>query len=326
MEIVNGQNPNKVKYFDIRDYISKIKVDPRILEHMEDTNKEFDLYMKRIKQYDYAELLHFWIIKTAEELVSSYQIEKHNIDKQQFLQQNLFFDTLAIDHKRLHDLHNFVMENENSEKTYDYRKNPARVSYIDKMGQEQIYWHAPEAEDVPRFMEDFLKIYKSNELSVIDSNPFLKSALIKLLFIRIHPYGDGNGRTSRILYSIKFTEALNKFYDMNLKLCPLNISTSILINQLTYVKILDNIYFDLEHDNTEYINKWFDFILNMADEQLLYLTNQITKLDKFDYTVELHQLDPKKVEGLLQNLLYDMELLDIEEEAEYTRVLRQSFE
>ena len=327
MEIVNGQNPNKVKYFDLGDFISKIKVDSYVLEHMEETNKDFDAYMRRIKQYEETDLLHFWLIKAAEELVSSYKIEKHNIDKRQFLKQDLFFDTLDISHQRIHDLHNFVMENENKEKTDGYRKNPARVSYIDKMGEEHVYWHAPDPELVKDFMEQFIQIYKSNDLSVINSNPFLKSALIKLLFIRIHPYGDGNGRTSRILYSIKFTEALNRIYDMDLKLCPLNISTSILINQYTYVKILDNIYFDIEHDNNFYINKWFDFILNMVDEQLNYLSNQINKLDKFDYTVGLHNLDPQKVSELLQNILYDTDsLINEEEYSNYRLALTRSFD
>ena len=139
--------------------------------------------MKRINQYSYSELLHFWIIKTAEELVSSYKIERHNIDKQQFLKQNLFFDTLEISHERLHDLHNFVMANENASRTKGYRENPARVSYVDKENVEHIYWYAPEPHDVPQFMQIFLQVYKSNDLSVINSNPFLKSALIKLLFI-----------------------------------------------------------------------------------------------------------------------------------------------
>ena len=47
--------------------------------------------------------------------------------------------------------------------------------------------------------DDFIKIYKSSSISLINSNPFLKSALIHLLFIRIHPFPDSNGRTSRAI-------------------------------------------------------------------------------------------------------------------------------
>ena len=44
------------------------------------------------------------------------------------------------------------------------------------------------------------------------SNPFLKSALIHLLFLRIHPYADGNGRTARLLHNSKFTASINSIY------------------------------------------------------------------------------------------------------------------
>ena len=66
---------------------------------------------------------------------------------------------------------------------------------------------------------------------------------------------------------------------MNLKICPLNLSQNILLNQPTYAKRINDIYFDLEHDSNYEINKWFDFILNMVDEQLYFSTNRISKLD-----------------------------------------------
>jgi len=55
---------------------------------------------------------------------------------------------------------------------------------------------------------------------------------------------------------------------MNLKISPVNLSQSININLITYVKILNSIYFDLKHDNNEMLNRWFDFIINMYEEQL----------------------------------------------------------
>lgn len=40
------------------------------------------------------------------------------------------------------------------------------------------------------------------------------------------------------------------------------------------------IYFDLNHDSNEEINKWFDFILNMTDEQLYFNTNRLPRFKK----------------------------------------------
>ena len=69
-------------------------------------------------------------------------------------------------------------------------------------------------------MNDFIRVYKQGGTSSIYSNPFLASSLIHLLFLRIHPYTDGNGRTARILHNIKFTEMINKLYGTRLKLSP----------------------------------------------------------------------------------------------------------
>ena len=106
---------------------------------------------------------------------------------------------------------------------------------------------------------------------------------------------------------MKFTELVNRAYDMDLNLCPLNISANILINQLTYVNILDNIYFDLEHDNNEYINRWFNFILNMADEQLNYLA---TKVEDLEATYELYKEDEETFDRMLRRILDDIKKID----------------
>ena len=66
---------------------------------------------------------------------------------------------------------------------------------------------------------------------------------------------------------------------MNLKICPVNLSKSINLCKPTYVDILDSIYFDLDHDNNEQINRWFNFLLNMYDEQLFMNSNMINNMD-----------------------------------------------
>ena len=114
-------------------------------------------------------------------------------------------------------------------------------------------------------MNDFISIYKQNKIALIYSNPFLRAAITSLLFNRIHPYTDGNGRTSRIIYNLKFTEQVNKIYRTKLMLSPLNISNRILANKLTYVNRINQIPFNLTDDTNKAINKWFDFILIMAD-------------------------------------------------------------
>lgn len=127
-------------------------------------------------------------------------------------------------------------------------------------------------------MTDFIGIYKQNKISLLYSNPFLVASLMSLLFNRIQPYTDGNGRTSRIIYNLKFTEQINKNYQIKLMLSPLNISNRILANKYTYVNCINQITFNLKDDTNEAINNWFDFILTMADEQLNYSKARLTEL------------------------------------------------
>ena len=47
------------------------------------------------------------------------------------------------------------------------------------------------------------------------------------------------------------------------------------INSHSSIKI-DNIYFDLEHDTNDAINAWFNFILDMADEQIYRATERLS--------------------------------------------------
>ena len=42
---------------------------------------------------------------------------------------------------------------------------------------------------------------------------------------------------------------------------------------------IDNIYFDIKHDSNNEINAWFDFILDMVDEQLYKSTNMLQEID-----------------------------------------------
>lgn len=268
MNVIKNDVANKIEYFNLFDFIDQIKLSPMVLEHMEETNKNFDAYFRKLATYEDSFVLYFWISKFYDEVKNSNSIEHHNITNFDFSISNLFMDRLSISHNRIHNIHKFIMNDQkDSHKIGSYRKTPIRVSNVYD-DTEKIFWYGVEPEDIKPFMDKFLEIYKSNSPSVLNSNPFLKSSLIHLLFLRIHPYFDGNGRTARTIHNIKFTESLNRIYGMNLKISPINISESININKGGYIKAPDNIYFDLKHDNNKWINFWFNFMLSMYDEQL----------------------------------------------------------
>ena len=300
MNTIKHDVAKDINYFDLFEFIEKIKLSPRVLEHMEDTNKDFDKYLKKFSQFDDNFAIYFWISRFYSEVKNSNYIENHDLNKFDFTIANLFFDRLSISNSRIHDIHKSIMRDEpDQSKVGVYRKTPVKISslYDDT---EEIFWYGVKEEDIKDFMNSFIEVYKSNSPSVLNSNPFLKSSLIHLLFLKIHPYYDGNGRTARMLHSIKFTQIINSIYGMNLKICPVNLSESIKLNLLSYVKAPDNIYFDLDHDNNEMINYWFNCMLNMYDEQLYRNQGILDNMDEdFEKILRLKEkIDPKVLEQI----------------------------
>ena len=278
MPIVNGMNSDIIEYFPLEDYVDRIVLFPYVLEHLEETSHNFKEYLKTLMSYDDDYILDYWIYLLYLELKSSKKIENIDFTKINLMDDEIFFNNLGISNHRIHELHNFAMADQ-CEPTFSYRKSEVNVSRFNADGTEEIFWRGAQAKDIERFMNDFIRIYKKSDISSVMTNPFLKSALVHLLFLRIHPYSDGNGRTARLLHNAKFTEIINKIYGTKLRISPLNLSTSILMYKPSYVKIIDNIYFDLEHDSNDVINKWFDFILKMTDEQIYFSSHKLETIE-----------------------------------------------
>ncbi|MBR7042361.1 MAG: Fic family protein [Bacilli bacterium] len=278
-KVENCMNSDIVEYFPLEEYVDRIILLPEVLEHLQDTNNDFKKYIKKISGFDDEYIIDYWVYLLYEELKFSQKIENMDFKKINLLNETVFFDTLNISNKRIHGLHNFAMKGE-ADPIFDYRKVDVNVSKYNSNGEEEIFWRGARHEDVLKFMNDFIKIYKHNDISILMSNPFLKSALIHLLFLRIHPYTDGNGRTARLLHNSKFTESINQIYGTKLKISPLNLSESIYLNKPSYVKAIDSIYFDLKHDSNDAINAWFNTMLNMADEQIYASSNKLESTDK----------------------------------------------
>lgn len=275
-------NDNYISYFPLIDYVKRIKLSSELLEHLEYTNCDFDNYMQKLTKYDEEYIINYWVYSLYKELKYSQKIEHHSFDARKLIEKGIFFDTLNISNKRIFDIHNFVMEEE-CEPSFKYRTDEVNISRYTSDGTEEIFYRGVNASDVNKFMNDFIELYKHNGTSLLFSNPFLISSLMHLLFVRIHPFNDGNGRTTRIIHNIKFTESINKLYGTKLKISPLNLSESINLNKITYVNRIDNIYFDLEHDTNDAINKWFNFILDMADEQIYKGVNMLNTIKDFKY-------------------------------------------
>ena len=91
-------------------------------------------------------------------------------------------------------------------------------NYIGNAVTKQIIYIPPKPQEVPTLMKNFVKWI--NQESKI--HPVLKSGIIQFQFVHIHPFVDGNGRTSRLLctaflyqkdYDFKKLFSISEYYD-----------------------------------------------------------------------------------------------------------------
>lgn len=274
-------NERIVNYFDVRDFIDNINLEASTLYVAEDTAKQFNTYLKELAKYPINDLIYRWLDSGLTEQKFSNQIENHMFTNKTLSSTDLFFERMTINHERIKRIHKFVCEKSETHSVLigEYRKSTADVRAYAEDGTYQIYWNAVKPEDIKNFMDSFINFYKTNSVSNLYNNPFLKSALAHLLFVRIHPFGDGNGRTARIIQNIAFTSGINRVYGTRLKLSPLNISSSIFMNKYQYADILNRIVFDLNYDNNEVLNEWLKYILYMYQEQMNFCTSRFSVLE-----------------------------------------------
>ena len=126
------------------------------------------------------------------------------------------------------------------------------------IGKEKVHFQAPDAADLKKEMNLFLKWF--NSTNGID--PVLKAAIAHLWFVTLHPFDDGNGRIARAIADLQLARAdenNQRFYSM---------SSRIRTERKEYYSILEQTQkSDLD------ITDWLNWFLNC-------LTGALSETDK----------------------------------------------
>lgn len=107
MTVKNGQNLAKTKYFPIKEFLSKIIIEPNTLEEAEYTNIMFEEYMEKLLQFSETSIAIFLAESLKKEWESSNKIEnsKGTIE----FGEDMFFNKLSISHNRVKELHKVIL-------------------------------------------------------------------------------------------------------------------------------------------------------------------------------------------------------------------------
>lgn len=126
--------------------------------------------------------------------------------------------------KQVLKLHSMVMQGLLPKKKIGaWRTGPIYV--VDEVnGKEIIQYTGPNAEKLPKLIESFLKWVQVQNKTKL--HPVLLAGLIHYIFVSIHPFADGNGRTTRLLvcqylksvnYNFRDSLSLDGYYLANRK-------------------------------------------------------------------------------------------------------------
>lgn len=137
------------------------------------------------------------------------------------------------------------------------------------LGHEKIHYEAPASKDVPDMMSDFLRWFDAKN----SLDPLVKTAVMHLWFVTIHPFDDGNGRICRTLTELLLSRAdhtSRRYYSL---------SSEILNHRKDYYQYLEQAQKG-SFDITSWI-QWFLQTLKLALEAAFAKTEGVLRKSRF---------------------------------------------
>ena len=69
-----GRNLDFVEYFSLEEYIAKIDLLDYLLNHLEETSKEFDEYISLLSEFANEAIINYWISSAQQEFRANQDI------------------------------------------------------------------------------------------------------------------------------------------------------------------------------------------------------------------------------------------------------------
>lgn len=198
-----------------------------------------------------------------------------NKNQQSALNMLSILDTGLLD-KQANLTHDYLIEiwrnltsnnrNIQSSLSFGYRKTKVEVIRV-KPGSlsREVLHTAPKAKIVPQLMENLLLFYNTTVLTNnIFYNAVLKSMIFSAYFVYVHPFLDGNGRTSRLLGNKCLVDhGLDKFRYISF--------TAEMVKQK---KEYSSIIRDIENNNDGDITEYVEFMCGLLQTLLDRISNR----------------------------------------------------
>lgn len=260
------------------DYIHEIPLTDFVKEHLKETNQDCQNYVESIRKYGDTVMNLFLLDCYFREMKDTAKLENaYYSDELLDFYDNVFVHQSNISENLIKNLQAAVIDGHFKDAVHvgEYRTGPA---WIGKPGCSisDARFVAIPAEEISDCMKEFISFYNTPD----NQHAFIKGAIAHVLFTNIHPFNDGNGRVSRILQEQKMTDMYGEKLHITFQYPLLNLSCNYKLTRGNYYQYQNNIYLGKKDISIEDWNKWFNYVLNMLDEQLYYLGNKIKKREK----------------------------------------------
>ena len=133
-------NENHVEFFEISDFIDKIKLSDKVLNHVESTSSEFEKYLEELayfSEYDDYTMMYYWLDAAKKELRQSIKVEGNSYGNIELLENDLFFYKMSISKERIKAIHRFVCEssevNINNPGEFRKKEDSANKKYMEEV-------------------------------------------------------------------------------------------------------------------------------------------------------------------------------------------------
>ncbi|PKM42463.1 MAG: Fic family protein [Firmicutes bacterium HGW-Firmicutes-8] len=230
----------------------------------------------------------------------SEQMIINNYKALEFIFENLHN---PINEQIILDMYDIVVLNtlDDEDVVTKYRNDAICVWEIN--AQRPIY-EAPHFSQVQELMNQLVEFINDDNDQL---HPILKSCIIHFVFVYIHPFFDGNGRTARALsymYLLKKGYNFFKFF---------SISSIVNEEKSKYYKAIKNVE-DYESDLTYFIVFYADMIINSIVRILQDFNREYKRRIVESYLKNFELVLPKRQIKLINMLIkYDKTFIDIEE-------------
>ena len=255
------------------------------LEHLKETYDEYLEYLYKLSTLDSRILTSFLSTLKDREIINNQETENEDIFLMEFYRIHQAIDSISvamesfkddyIDKDELKYLHGIVIKGSSDDipENYDFRSDDNKwVGSFNIDGTKNIDYMPPSHTQISSLLDKTLAILNDKIGDEVLDNPLIKPFIVHALIAYIQPFGNGNTRLSRLVQHGKIWTMSNKESGIVMPMPTLYLSKNYRQTRGQYRDLIRYLA------TTRDWNSWFNYNLNMIDEQLFFCSNNLQKI------------------------------------------------